>query len=186
MISLQSLESQTENNFSSYKIRKKAISKLKELIQKESSLIETLIIKEPIKEILSKRCELNDGVIRYVAKQFFKKDESKLNIIAVGGYGRGEFYPKSDTDLLILLDKNSKNDLKNNISKFLTFLWDIGIEASHSTRTINECIKQSKKDVSVGTSLLESRSIFGSNELFREYEKKVLLKQSWKNEKFLY
>ena len=184
MISLQSLESGTENNFSSYETRKKAISNLKELIQKESSLIEKLIIKEPIKEILSKRCELNDSVIRYVAEQFFKKDESKLNIIAVGGYGRGEFYPKSDTDLLILLNKNSKNDLKNNISKFLTFLWDIGIEASHSTRTINECIKQSKKDISVGTSLLESRSIFGSNELFREYEKKVLLKQSWKNEKF--
>ena len=107
MISLQSLESGTENNFSSYETRKNAISNLKELIRKESSLIETLIIKEPIKEILSKRCELNDGVIRYVAEQFLKKDESKLNIIAVGGYGRGEFYPKSDTDLLILLDKNS-------------------------------------------------------------------------------
>ena len=51
MISLQSLESGTENNFSSYETRKKAISNLKELIQKESSLIETLIIKEPIKEI---------------------------------------------------------------------------------------------------------------------------------------
>ena len=65
-----------------------------------------------------------------MANQFFSNDESKLNIIAVGGYGRGEFYPKSDTDLLILLDKNTKNHLKNNISKFLTFLWDIGIEAS--------------------------------------------------------
>jgi len=62
MISLQSLESGTENNFSSYETRKKAISNLKELIQKESSLIEKLIIKEPIKEILSKRCEIERWV----------------------------------------------------------------------------------------------------------------------------
>lgn len=184
MISSEYLESNIEKNFSSYESRKKAISDLKAFIEKESSLIDDSVIKAPIKETISKRCELNDDVIHFVANQFFNNDESKLNIIAVGGYGRGEFYPKSDTDLLILLDKNTKNDLKNNISKFLTFLWDIGIEASHSTRTINECIKESKRDISVGTSLLESRSIFGSKTLFSDYQKKVLLKQAWKNEKF--
>ena len=119
MISSEFLESNIEKNFSSYESRKKAISDLKAFIEKESSLIDDSVIKVPIKETISKRCELNDDVIHFVANQFFSNDKSKLNIIAVGGYGRGEFYPKSDTDLLILLDKNTKNDLKNNISKFL-------------------------------------------------------------------
>ena len=179
------LDSNIDINSSSYETRKNVIRDLKEFTQTESIAIDQLVTKNPISEILSRRCKLNDDVISFVANQFFNTHKDKLNIIAVGGYGRSEFYPKSDTDLLILLRKNSKNDLKNDISKFLTFLWDIGIEASHSTRTISECIRESKKDISVCTSLLESRTIFGSKELFLEYQKKVLLKHAWKNEDFL-
>ena len=178
------LDSKIDINASSYEKRKHVIRDLKEFTQRESIAIDQLVTKNPISEILSKRCKLNDDVISFVANQFFNEHKDRLNIIAVGGYGRSEFYPKSDTDLLILLRKNSKNDLKNDISKFLTFLWDIGIEASHSTRTISECIRESKKDISVCTSLLESRTIFGSKELFLEYQKKVLLKNVWKNEDF--
>jgi len=177
-------ESKIDINSSSFEEKKKIIRDLKEFTQKESTAINQLVTKNPIKEVLSERCKLNDDVICFVANQFFNAHKDKLNIIAVGGYGRSEFYPKSDTDLLILLRKNSKNDLKNDISKFLTFLWDIGIEASHSTRTISECIRESKKDISVCTSLLESRAIFGSKELFLEYQQKVLLKQAWKTEDF--
>ena len=179
------LDSKIDINSSSYETRKNVIRDLKEFTQTESIAIDQLVTKNPISEILSRRCKLNDDVISFVANQFFNTHKDKLNIIAVGGYGRSEFYPKSDTDLLILLRKNSKNDLKNDISKFLTFLWDIGIEASHSTRTISECIRESKKDISVCTSLLESRTIFGSEDLFLEYQKKVLLKHAWKNEDFL-
>ncbi len=184
MINTKFLDSKIEKDFSSYETKKKAISDLKKFIQKEAGVIDELVTKAPIKDILSKRCQLNDDIIRFIANQFFYENKEKLSIIAVGGYGRCELYPNSDTDLLILLDKNSKNNLKNNISKFLTFLWDIGIEASHSTRTIAECIKESKRDISVETSLLESRAIFGSKELFMDYEKKVLTKHSWESEKF--
>ena len=61
MISSEFLESNIEQNFSSYESRKKAISNLKEFIKKESHLIDDLVIKAPIKETISKRCELNDG-----------------------------------------------------------------------------------------------------------------------------
>ena len=87
MISSEFLESNIEKNFSSYESRKKAISDLKAFIKKESSLIDDSVIKAPIKETISKRCELNDDVIQFVANQYFSNEKSNLNIIAVGGYG---------------------------------------------------------------------------------------------------
>jgi [protein-PII] uridylyltransferase len=72
-------------------------------------------------------------------------------LVAVGGYGRSELLPGSDIDLMILLEKKADKSQQQQLSLFLTFLWDIGLEVGHSVRTIRDCIRQGKSDVTVMT-----------------------------------
>ncbi|MBW8830985.1 MAG: [protein-PII] uridylyltransferase [Burkholderiales bacterium] len=95
-------------------------------------------------------------------------------LIAVGGYGRGELFPHSDVDVLVLLppDEQHANDaLKSSIEGFITACWDIGLEIGSSVRTVAECIEESHRDVTVQTALLESRYLCGSRRVFNEFRR---------------
>ncbi len=88
-----------------------------------------------------------------------------LALIAVGGYGRGELYPKSDIDLLILLDNEPDATLQTKLQTLIGVLWDIGMEVGHSIRTITQCVGESD-DITVQTNLLEARLLIGNALLF--------------------
>ncbi|MFH0933586.1 MAG: [protein-PII] uridylyltransferase, partial [Pseudomonadota bacterium] len=90
-----------------------------------------------------------------------------LALVAVGGYGRAELFPKSDIDLLILLPQPPDEALQQRLQELVGNLWDIGLEVGHSVRTIGDCMAESS-DVTVQTNLLEARHITGSRALFRE------------------
>lgn len=91
---------------------------------------------------------------------------SELALVAVGGYGRAELYPKSDIDLLVLLPQVADADLEQRLQTLVGNLWDIGLEVGHSVRTIAQCIQESS-DVTVQTNLLEGRLLVGSSILFK-------------------
>jgi [protein-PII] uridylyltransferase len=93
-------------------------------------------------------------------------------LLAVGGYGRGELFPHSDVDVLVLLppDSNHANDaLKSSVEGFITACWDIGLEIGSSVRTVAECIEEGHRDVTVQTALLESRYLCGSRRVFNQF-----------------
>lgn len=91
-------------------------------------------------------------------------------LIAVGGYARCELYPYSDIDILILLPKEALSEQQREaISYYISALWDIGLEVSHSIRTLAECIEASKQDITIQTNMLESRLIIGNRKIFRVY-----------------
>lgn len=90
-----------------------------------------------------------------------------LALVGVGGYGRGELYPKSDIDLLILLPEDPNPALQQHLQKLVGLLWDIGLEVGHSIRTIAQCVEEST-DITVQTNLLEARLIIGPPRLFDE------------------
>ncbi len=91
-------------------------------------------------------------------------------LIAVGGFGRGELFPHSDVDVLLMLPDGESPEtdaaLKTRIEEFIGNCWDAGLEIGSSVRNISECLAEAEKDVTVQTSLLESRLIAGSNTLF--------------------
>lgn len=97
---------------------------------------------------------------------------AELSLIAVGGYGRAELYPKSDIDLLILLPHQPDEILEKNLQEIVGIFWDIGLEVGHSIRTIEECIAESA-DVTVQTNLLEARLITGNINLFTKMSKQL-------------
>jgi len=88
-----------------------------------------------------------------------------LALAAVGGYGRGELFPYSDIDVLVLLPDDivleQDADLKARIEGFIGSCWDAGLEIGSSVRSVAECLSEAEKDVTVQTSLLESRQITG-------------------------
>ena len=88
-------------------------------------------------------------------------------LVAVGGYGRGELFPYSDVDVLILLAESPDAALQGTLEGLVQVLWDIGLELGHSIRTVDECLCESAADITVQTSLLEARLIIGNQELFQ-------------------
>ncbi|NND35621.1 MAG: [protein-PII] uridylyltransferase [Gammaproteobacteria bacterium] len=100
-------------------------------------------------------------------------------LIAVGGYGRGELLPKSDIDLLILLDDHQHARAEEPISDFLTLLWDLGLDIGHSTRNVDECKQQAHDDISVVTSLMESRLLTGPENVFDQMQRAIGPDEIW-------
>jgi len=88
-----------------------------------------------------------------------------IALVAAGGYGRGDLYPKSDIDLLILLDTDPAEDLQLKLQTLIGILWDLGLEVGHSIRTVAECVTESA-DITVQTNLLETRLLIGDESLF--------------------
>ncbi len=88
-------------------------------------------------------------------------------LVAVGGYGRGELFPCSDVDVLILLDSAPDTALQGKLEELVQLFWDIGLEIGHSIRTIDECLTESAADITVQTALLEARLITGNRKLFQ-------------------
>jgi [protein-PII] uridylyltransferase len=92
-------------------------------------------------------------------------------LVAVGGYGRGELFPHSDVDLLVLLPEPADRASTDAIERLLTALWDIGIELSHAVRTPADCVTEMAADATIATSLLEHRFLAGSRRLYRVFER---------------
>jgi [protein-PII] uridylyltransferase len=93
-------------------------------------------------------------------------------LVATGGYGRGELYPSSDIDLLILLARDPDEAEKAALEKLIGTFWDIGLEIGHSVRTVDGCIQAAAEDVTIRTTLLEARYLSGNRALFREFERR--------------
>ena len=88
----------------------------------------------------------------------------------MGGYGRGELYPHSDVDLLILLPQAPSADDEAAIERLVAALWDLGLEPGHSVRTIEDCQREAEADITVETAMLESRWLAGSRALMKKFD----------------
>jgi [protein-PII] uridylyltransferase len=91
-----------------------------------------------------------------------------MSIVAVGGYGRAEMFPHSDIDLQFLMPPKRDPRLEKVVEYILYILWDLGLKVGHSTRTVAECIKGARADLTIRTSLLEARWLWGDQALFQE------------------
>jgi [protein-PII] uridylyltransferase len=98
-----------------------------------------------------------------------------IALVAVGGFGRGELFPHSDVDVLLLVPDGVAADqdpLQRQIEGFIGSCWDAGLEIGSSVRTVDECIARGAADVTVQTSQLEARLVTGSRKLFTEFQRR--------------
>jgi [protein-PII] uridylyltransferase len=90
----------------------------------------------------------------------------RLTVCAVGGYGRGTLAPQSDIDLLFLRPAKQTPWGEQVVESLLYYLWDCGFKVGHATRTVEECVRLAKSDMTIRTALLEARCILGDQPLF--------------------
>lgn len=118
-----------------------------------------------IHKLIHDRAWFTDQILRHAWLALDCANDPDIALLPVGGYGRGELHPHSDIDLLILLRDTAGNRFDSEISHFLTFLWDIGLDVGQSVRTVSECQQEARADVTVITNLMESRILVGDNDL---------------------
>ncbi|MHB8528403.1 MAG: [protein-PII] uridylyltransferase [Caulobacteraceae bacterium] len=91
----------------------------------------------------------------------------RISLMAVGGYGRGGLAPFSDVDLLFLRPYKQTAHTESVIEFMLYALWDLGLKVGHASRTLNECVKLAREDMTIRTSILEARRLAGDDALAR-------------------
>ncbi|HYC03430.1 MAG TPA: [protein-PII] uridylyltransferase [Azospirillaceae bacterium] len=96
----------------------------------------------------------------------------QIAIAATGGYGRAELAPFSDVDLLFLLPYKRTPRVEQVVEYMLYLLWDLGWKVGHAVRSVDECLRQAQSDVTIRTSLLEARHLWGEPKLFAELKKR--------------
>ena len=114
---------------------------------------------------------LVDCAVRNIWRSFSLPSDAAL--LAVGGYGRGELFPASDVDVLVLLPATPTSEVVARLEGLIGSLWDAGLEVGHSVRTVAECQEEAIKDVTVQTGLIEARLVTGSRGLFLQLAKAV-------------
>ncbi|MBC3906143.1 [protein-PII] uridylyltransferase [Undibacterium umbellatum] len=119
-------------------------------------------------QLLHDLCRNVDQQLSKIWRYFDFPKEAAL--VAVGGYGRGELFPYSDVDVLILLQQRPDAAFRDKLERLVQLFWDIGLDIGHSIRTIDECMQESAADITVQTSLLEARLVTGSRKLFKEMQ----------------
>ncbi len=127
------------------------------------ALKSTFLADGDVRSLLTGHCRLVDHVLQSIWQAAGLASDYAL--IAVGGYGRGELFPFSDIDLLIL--SGHQTQAPESIEQLIGTLWDVGLEVGHSVRTVEECIAESGADITVQTTLREARLLAGSPATFR-------------------
>ncbi|HKS84478.1 MAG TPA: [protein-PII] uridylyltransferase, partial [Pseudolabrys sp.] len=121
-------------------------------------------------------CRMEDDIIR-ILFEFARKhlypsqnptEAERMAVVATGGYGRGLQAPGSDIDLLFLLPYKQTAWGESIAEAILYCLWDLGLKVGHATRSVDECIRQAKADMTIRTAILEARFLLGDRTLFDE------------------
>jgi [protein-PII] uridylyltransferase len=96
----------------------------------------------------------------------------RMTLVAVGGYGRGEMAPHSDIDIGFLTPWKITGWSEQVVESMLYSLWDMGLKIGHSSRSVDEMVREAKGDVTVRTALLEGRYVWGDVPLYDEASKR--------------
>jgi [protein-PII] uridylyltransferase len=136
-----------------------------------------------IRYLVALRASFTDSILQQAWKRHIT-DKLEASLIAVGGYGRSELHPASDIDLMILLASEEDDATKQCLEQLLMFLWDIGLEVGHSVRTLQECIAEAEKDITVVTNLLESRLLIGDKALYSAMQSATGPDKIWPSDAF--
>jgi [protein-PII] uridylyltransferase len=111
---------------------------------------------------------IHDHVVGDIYRASNRSSGERIAVLAVGGYGRGEMAPHSDVDIAFLTPIKQTSWCEQVIEAMLYFLWDLGLKVGHSSRSLDETVRMAKSDLTICTALLESRYVWGDQDLFAE------------------
>ena len=83
----------------------------------------------------------------------------RIRLYAIGGYGRGELFPASDIDLLLLTPDDLTD--RDAIETFIQTLWQLGLDIAQHVHADRDLAPAATADTDLLTSLLENRQLAG-------------------------
>ena len=133
-----------------------------EIVQAQTSLIDQLL------------CVQLDHAATTIYPEPNPTTASRLSLVAVGGYGRGDLSPRSDIDILFLHPYKLTSRSEQMIEHLLYTLWDLGFSVGHATRSVADCLRRAQDDMTIRTSVLESRHVWGDQALYDAFRQRFL------------
>lgn len=170
------LSAETQNNQDPLPAFKQAVKQVTEHLHQQFRA------EHAIRDLIWARSQFVDELLK-IAWQRFDWDDH-ITLVAVGGYGRGELHPHSDIDLLLLLDTDTIKQQHDSISALVALLWDMNLDISHSVRTVESCVEQATKDITVVTNLMESRTVIGPYTIHDQLMEQVGPDKIWPSREF--
>lgn len=137
-----------------------------------------------VDELVVARSHFTDALLCHAWQLLGLNKQKHLTLCAVGGYGRGQLQPYSDIDLLILSKASLPSSVQNDVSQFITFLWDVRLEIGQSVRTVKETVSLAKSDVTIATNLVEARRLCGCQLTFDNLISKINKPNLWSSKAF--
>jgi len=148
------------------------------------SLKERFLAGESIVTLVHLRATIIDELLIHLWRQHAGNCADVAALVAVGGYGRAELHPCSDIDIMLLLPDDLPEDGEAELSSFITALWDVGLEIGHSVRTVVQCAEQARADLTVTTTLIESRLLDGPTDLYAALQAAIAPDKLWPPREF--
>jgi [protein-PII] uridylyltransferase len=140
-------------------------------IQAEREALRAAYLRRPQpRRLLRQHAQLVDRAIKALWSEAGVPSGAAL--VATGGYGRGELFPYSDIDILVLLADEPGEAERDALERLIGKFWDVGLEIGHSVRTVEGCA-EAASDITVRTALLEARYLAGRRALFRSLEARL-------------
>src|SRR3954466_11114479 len=163
-------------------LRKEGLGLIKAAFLKGRETVKAAVLEQnlPGLEAARELSALQDAVIQVIydfatKHVYYAQNPSsaeRLSIVATGGYGRGELAPGSDIDFLFVRPFKQTAWGESVIEFILYMLWDLGLKVGHATRSLAECVRLGKQDITIRTALLEARYLWGDQALYEELRKK--------------
>lgn len=127
-----------------------------------------------------------DKLMDELFKHFKLNENTNLALLAVGGYGRAELFLKSDIDILLVSKTEMSPDQEEQVSSFISYLWDLKLHIGSSVRTIAESLDNANNDLSICTNLLETRFLCGNKDVYDELLETVKEHSTWNTNRFFH
>ncbi len=184
------IEELIENNAEDFQIAKVIKCEIKEYLNSLDKIYE----KSSGKDFFVKHTKMIDGFIMVIYKYLLRKhfgiylpmsNSIPMTIIALGSFGREQLCVYSDIDIMILYDDVQGFNIKPIMEEFMTLSWDSGLKLGSRVHEINEIEEAVKTDVTIKTSILESRLIYGSKHLWYKFQGKLNNIRHYKQKEFV-
>lgn len=138
---------------------------------------------EAVERLIGRRCTLTDALVTMAWQRCIGEAEA-IALLATGGYGRGELYPFSDVDLLVLAEPRVQKKYEPALARFFALLWDAGLATSHAVRSVEQCQHAAREDIATLTSLMELRTLGGGDAPREALVKALSPKKLWPPDKY--
>ena len=163
-------------------LRRAALAHIKTEFQASRQRVKARVEAGTLSGVIAARAlsDVQDTLVQvlydFATKHFYyaqnPTESERVAIVATGGYGRGQLAPGSDVDLLFVRPFKQTAWGESVIEFILHMLWDIGLKVGHATRSLGECVRLAKQDVTIRTALLEARFLWGDRNLYDELRKR--------------